>query len=72
MQGQKATAGVSYVLASDSQQKGVEARVGPLPHIIIRPPDLVPAETPAAHAHFATLRDQACRRYCCISYLHHF
>ena len=43
----KPTAGVSYLVASASKQQGAPGSPPVLPHLVIRPPNLVSAKAPA-------------------------
>lgn len=54
---EKLTAGVSYVIPSESRQKGVEC-LAPLPHLTIRPPGLKEVDSPAVQEMLGTVQQQ--------------
>lgn len=60
----KSTAGVSYVLRSNSKQVGSEGKMQPLPHTVIRPPiDPSKADKEAVQHLILALESQVCLWY---------
>ncbi len=54
---EKLSSGVSYVIPTESRQKGVET-LAPLPHLTIRPPGLKEVAGPAVEAMLSTIQGQ--------------
>ncbi|KAK9846783.1 hypothetical protein WJX84_001250 [Apatococcus fuscideae] len=55
----KPTVGVSYLVPSASQQFGAQGSPPALPHLVIRPPNLVPATGPCVAQMLAVINEEA-------------